>query len=202
MKRNTWYLFSIVMISLLSSCLTVDSDLTIQPDGSGNITMDYRVSKKVMGFQKDSPAGDRLITLPFTREEFNNTIAGIDGISNLNVNDREDPEYNYIDCDFNFTSLRTVSLFCGIPIELNQIGDTYQMTMEFFEHDLALSRETSTYLSSFYKDDYLHFVISVPGSILNSSYGLISPNGRTVEYRISLQDLYSRNQFIWLLEWI
>ncbi|OQY33091.1 MAG: hypothetical protein B6241_09095 [Spirochaetaceae bacterium 4572_59] len=203
MKRNTWYIFSIVtLISLFSSCLTVNADLSIQPDGSGKITMDYRVSKKAIGFQKDSPAGARLITLPVNRQELDKTTAGIDGISILNVIDREDREYNYINSEFNFSSFRTLSKYCGIPIELNLIGDISQLTMEFFEQDQAVSRETTTYLSSFYNEDYLHFVISVPGTIQNSTYGLISPNGRTVEYRISLQDLYSRNQFIWVLEWV
>lgn len=174
----------------------------VRPDGSGNITMDYRVSKKSVGFQKDSPDGDRLINLPVSRLEINTAAADIDGISILKINEREDPEFNYIYSEFSFSSLRSLGNYCGIPIELNQIGDTSQLTMEFYDHDQAVSSETAVYLSSLYKEDYLHFVISVPGTIQNSTYGLISSNGRSVEYRISLQDMYKRNRFIWVLEWI
>ena len=194
--RNILPLFLLV---LLSSCLSVTTVLEHKASGSGTLTLDYRISKKSAGIQKDALGTKNLIPLPVNETDFLEMAASLSGISVRGYEDSEDSNYIYIQADIDYESLDDLGAFLGIPVNYSETGLSKRLVMTFFDSDTELDPESRAILASLFADDKLVFEMRFPSSVRSSTYGGI--DGRTVTFETPLADVYEGDGFIWSVEW-
>jgi hypothetical protein len=93
--------------TLLSSCIGIESRLVLREDGTGTLTLSYKVSQ----FMKNIDVGreDKRLPLPVSEEDFRRTAEGIEGLRLVDLNEREDDENVYIRAVLEFDSLNAVN---------------------------------------------------------------------------------------------
>jgi hypothetical protein len=80
MKRGIlWLKIGIVSVVLLSSCIGLRADIAIRGDGSGTITLDYRISPALESLGK-LDGNEGAPPLPVGRADFERTAARIEGL--------------------------------------------------------------------------------------------------------------------------
>ncbi len=199
MKEKLYLIILPLLIILLSSCLSVTTVLEHKASGSGTLTLDYRISKKAAGIQKDAHSGKNLIPLPVNEADFNETASLNPGVSLRNFSETEDSHYVYIQADLEYETLDDLEPFLGIPVDYSRSGDVNRLVLTFLDPDTQLDAESKAILGSLFAEDRLVFEMSFPSAVRSSTYGSI--DGRTVAFESALVDLYGDSGFVWAVEW-
>ncbi|MDR0389404.1 MAG: hypothetical protein LBH73_04995 [Spirochaetaceae bacterium] len=85
----------LVFLTLLSSCIGVDSKITIRRDGSGTIELQYRVSEELQALG-ELDGNEHKPTVPTGRIDFERGAARIDGLSLVSYAEkRQDHDRTY-----------------------------------------------------------------------------------------------------------
>ena len=196
------YFSCLFTIFLLSSCLTLEADLSFRQDGSGTLSLNYTLDKKFMGIHKDGSPFDTLIPLPMSQQEFTDRAAAQSGMSLTSLSGEDDLETVSLASDLNFTSLQTLSGITGIPMELEQDGNRTSLRIVFFQQEQIVPAESVRLLSSSLLNNSIDIRIEVPGLIRSSSLGGVAGDNRSVRYRGSIDEFYEGREFVWELEWL
>ena len=194
-------LIMIVLASVFTSCLTVNSDLRISGQGRGSLVLDYRVSKKAAGIQRDSTPEGRLIPLPLNQNEFRQKADALSGLSITSLSSSEDPNYIYIESVISFDTLQDLSTFLEIPMEIIRDGNVTRLSITLADPEPPVSSESRNIISSAFDDDTLSLSLTVDGTVTSVNRGQAGPNGRGAVYSGDLKDLYGSGGFIWEVEW-
>ncbi len=64
---------TLLVVFLLSSCIGIESRIRISNDGSGQLTLKYRVSRLITNLESTEKNGN-VVPLPLSREEFERTV--------------------------------------------------------------------------------------------------------------------------------
>jgi hypothetical protein len=198
LKAPGLILLTLLMVSL-SSCLTIMTGLDHSSSGAGRLSLDYRINKKAAGVQKDSVTSENLIPLPVKRSDFDELAALYPTVTIRTYSEREDTEFIYIETELEYQDINDLSLFLGFPIEFSTAGNLSILTMHIFDGNGPLDRETLSIIDSLFSEDKLSFELTFPRALQSSNYGSI--NGRTVNFDISIPDVYRQNSLIWTVEW-
>ncbi len=202
MNLNEHFIFILIVFAFfLSSCLTVNSDLRISGQGRGSLVLDYRVSKKAAGIQRDSTPDGRLIPLPLNQNEFRQKADALSGLSITSLSSSEDPNYIYIESVISFDTLQDLSSFLGIPMRIMQEGDVTRLSVTLADPEYPVSLESRNIISSVFDDDTLSLSLTVDGTVTSVNRGQTGPNGRGALFSGDLEDLYGSSGFIWEVEW-
>jgi hypothetical protein len=94
MKKMKLYLV-IASLALMNSCLGVEADISMRADGSGRITLEYRVSQMLESLGR-LDGNERWPTIPVGRADFERTVARIPGLSLLSFSSKEVPSANAV----------------------------------------------------------------------------------------------------------
>ncbi len=199
MKSKVLLLGLICTALLFSSCLTLTTGLVHQSSGAGRISLDYKISKKAAGIQKDSVTGENLIPLPVNRSDFEELAAVTPGISLESFSESEDTDSVTISAGLNYQSLNDLAQFFGFPVDYSSSGNTETLVLSIYKPEGTPDTKTLSIINSLFADDVLTFEMTFPRNIRSSSFGEIS--GRTVRFSIPLPDVYKRDDFVWTLEW-
>jgi hypothetical protein len=79
MKKCALFLLTVVVVLTLSSCLGVQADISIRSDGSGRITLEYRVSQMLEAMGR-LDGNERWPAVPVGRADFERSVARIPGL--------------------------------------------------------------------------------------------------------------------------
>ena len=92
MTRISQILLATVCIVVCVSCIGLTSEIQINENGSGRMELSYRVSRLIahMGTVDE---GDKFFPVPITREDFETTVAQIEGLSLQSYNMNENTEH-------------------------------------------------------------------------------------------------------------
>ncbi|MDR1058410.1 MAG: hypothetical protein LBL43_02575, partial [Treponema sp.] len=90
MKRLLCYggILTIFLLTLCS-CIGVNSDVFLKPDGSGTITLEYRISRILEGLGRQD-GNERWLTIPVGKADFERTLERLPGIKMLSFSSREE----------------------------------------------------------------------------------------------------------------
>ena len=202
MNLNKHFIILLIVLTFsLSSCLTINSDLRISGPGRGSLVLDYRVSRKAAGIQRDSAPEGRLIPLPLNQNEFRQKADSLSGLSVSSLSSSEDPNYIYIESVISFDTLQDLSTFLGIPMEIIQDGNVTRLSVTLADPGNPVSLESRNIISSAFDDDTLSLSLTVDGTVTSVNKGETGPNGRGAVYSGDLMDLYGSSGFIWEVEW-
>jgi hypothetical protein len=90
MKRLLCYggILTILLLALCS-CIGVNSDVFLKPDGSGTITLEYRISRVLEGLGRQD-GNERWLTIPVGKADFERTLERLPGIKMLSFSSGEE----------------------------------------------------------------------------------------------------------------
>jgi hypothetical protein len=80
---------ALIASAALSSCVGISADVRIGADGSGSVSLEYRVSRLVESMGK-LEGGERWLPLPFDRPSFERAVRELGGLSLRDFSSRAD----------------------------------------------------------------------------------------------------------------
>jgi hypothetical protein len=89
--RYMVFMAVLLMMGVLGSCMGLSSEIVIGRDGSGTITLEYRISRMVESLGK-LDGNERWLPIPVGQADFERTVARIEGLSMSSFSSRIDDE--------------------------------------------------------------------------------------------------------------
>lgn len=192
-KRRIAFLLGALGLSvLLCSCIGIDSRIALRADGSGTLTLSYKVSQ----FMKNIDVGreDGRLPLPVSEEDFRRTAEGIAGLKLIDLDQREDEENVHIRAVLEFDNLEALNALSpkpGLGLSLTADGKERVFRQEIAPAGDAaeLSQDSLEMVEEFFKGYELTYRFSAPSPIKRSSLGELSADGKSVTYSASVTQL-------------
>ncbi len=175
---------------LLVACLTLETNLSIESNGSGRAEFRYNLSTLALDISKIDEDKD-ILPFPITINDFTQSALPASGISILEYNMTDDGSRYYINSEVEFSSLEQLSLFTGIEFQIEENGSNTLMTVIVFEpsQSAPVSEKTLNILRNKFPADFCSFQIGIPGDILRVEGATFS--GSDVSFRINIGELLS-----------
>ncbi|HVP19600.1 MAG TPA: hypothetical protein VMU36_11425 [Spirochaetia bacterium] len=186
-------LLCIVVAVLLSSCIGIDSRLTIQDNGSGTLTLTYRVSQLVVNLGSPVEAKN-VVPLPLSRADFDRSLEAANGKVRLAKFDRsEDAKDVTIRAELAFDSLEALaklSAFRGADIHAGTDGDNYTFSQLIAKAPREpIADDSLRMVDAFFGGYDLTFRVEAPKPVKSNTLGTLSDDKRILTYKTSIKDL-------------
>ncbi len=182
-------------VLLLSSCIGIDSRLSIRADGSGTLTLTYRVSQLVVDVGL-SQTGTSAVPLPLTRADFERSLESTGGKVRLTRFDRsedaKDITIRAVLAFDSFDALAGLDAFRDAGLALSSDGSrtTFRQLIAKAPSQPP-SEESLQMLDALFPDYDLSFVIEAPRPIVSATLGTLSDDKRTLTYRATVKEVVS-----------
>ena len=180
---------------LLTSCIGIDSRMTIRDNGSGTLSLTYRVSQLVTELGVSS-TGRSAIPLPLSRTDFDRALAATAGTVRLTSFDRSENQKDItIRAQLAFDSvdaLAKIDAFHDADLKLASQGSdrTFSQLVARAPRQ-PLTDDSKRMLDALFDGYDLRFVLEAPRPIKDSSLGTLSADKRTLTYTTSVKDALS-----------
>jgi hypothetical protein len=180
---------------LMISCVGIDSRLTVKDNGSGTLSLTYRISQLVadLGISR---SGEKAVPLPVSKEEFERSLARTDGKVRLTGFTRSENEKDVtIHAELSFDSLDAlarVDAFRDADMKAGKDG-TVSTFSQLVSHPAAepVAEDTLRMIDALFDGYDLTFVLETPRPIRSAPLGTVSGDKRTLTYRTSIKDVMS-----------
>jgi hypothetical protein len=180
------------LAALLTSCIGIDSRLTIRDNGSGTLVLTYRISQIVADLGVSS-TGKSVVPLPVSQADFERSLSATGGKVRLTAFSRSENEKDItIHVELAFDSvdaLAKVDAFQDAALTLSAQGSqrTFsQVVARAPQH--PLSEDGKRMLETLFDGYDLSFVVEAPRPIQASSLGTLSTDKKTLTYKTSIRD--------------
>lgn len=184
-------------IVLLSSCVGIESRLSFRQDGSGTLTLSYKISQ----FMKNIDAGrdQKTLPLPVSREDFERAAFGIPGLRLGSVEQREDEQNVYIRAMLAFDGPEALNEFSrrggmGLTVSRRDGGFVCRQEITAARDEADISADSLAMIDTFFGDYELAYTVLAPATIRSHSLGVLEEEGRGVSYRASIPELLRSTQ--------
>jgi hypothetical protein len=227
MKSNTISLAGLKLLLiilssiLLSSCFGMETRIILNEDGTGTVSLVYRVSQMLAGFGTVSETSADL-PLPVEREDFERVMTQLDGITLQRYSQEDTEDDRIITAEVEFSSLEALSLLLGIEeksdieVEMNGENGRFRYTIfrvieetedgeteeEETEKERPVDPESLALIQSLFADYRLSYTLEVPGQIDSSLPGSVEENGNSAAFDIAISEaLATENDLVWEVVW-
>ena len=180
-------------VLVLSGCVGIDSTLTLKDDGSGTLSLTYRVSQLVANLGLSS-TGSAAIPLPLTRPDFDRALQSAKGKVRLTSFSRSENEKDItiaVGLAFDsFSALAGLEAFHDAQLALSTSGQQssfHQVIARAPAQPLADS--TLQMFDALFSDYTLSFVLQAPRPIQSSTVGTLSADKKTLTYSAPVKDI-------------
>ncbi len=193
-------------VVLLSSCVGIDSRLSIHQNGSGILSLTYRVSKLVVSLGNPVD-GKGAIPLPLSRDDFERSLTAAGGKVRLTKFDRSDDKKDVtIHVELAFDSvdaLAQIDAFQTAQIRFSSVGGTRTFSELVARAPREpISDDTLRMIDAFFGGYDLSFTVEVPQPVKTSSVGSLSSDKRALTYTTSIGDIVrSKNDIVLSMSW-
>ena len=103
-------IFTFFFVLLLCSCLGINTDIVLNQNGSGTITLEYHISKALDSLGK-LDGNERWNTIPVGRADFERTLARLPDMKLLSFSSKEDEKDLIIHAKMEFSSTKGLLAF-------------------------------------------------------------------------------------------
>jgi hypothetical protein len=179
----------------LCSCVGVDSRLTIRNDGSGTLTLDYRIARQAADFGRVSDESVR-VPLPVEKADFLRAIDAAPGVRLTRYRRRSDEEQVVIHAVLAFRRLEDLA---GIPalrdagLAFSATGSTRTLTQVVAgSPDAPATPESLAMIDSIFAGAAITVILSTPSPMTPGGVGTLSPDRRTLTWSATLGELARR----------
>lgn len=205
-RRNIFTLMPLGFVIFLTSCIDIETSITLQEDGSGTVTMSYSISKMVMELGRLDEE-DPFAPLPVSKTDFTATAAIVPGLEVISVKENEDAKNNYIEAELVFDSIEALSSFLspdneGGPEVYVEGGSTIFRYTLFTATEEDINQQSMDLIESFFAEDAVSMIIEAPARITSVNHGEITGNGRKAQYSVAIAEIFQRNEdILWEVRW-
>lgn len=192
-NRITTAFVTLLVIFLLSSCIGIESRIRIKNDGSGHLTLKYRVSQLITHLESTETNGN-VVPLPLSREEFERTVNNTDGLELVSYSRKEDENDIHIEAKVNFNSIEALSAMDNrnensYSFRSEQGNKVISQIIYAGSDGEAPTKDSLEMLGTFFSGYNLTFIVETPTEIYKHNLGELSADKRSVTYQISIPEI-------------
>jgi hypothetical protein len=199
--------FLCVLVAVaLTSCVGIDSRLTIHNDGSGVLALTYRVSQLVVNLG-NPVEGKGVVPLPLSKADFERSLAATQGKVRLTGFDRsEDQKDITIRAELTFDSLEAlaqVDAFQSAQIHVATDSGNHSFSELIAKAPSEPITDDSLRMADAFFGGYdLAFAVEAPQPVKSNSLGTLSADKRVLTYKTTVSDiLRTKNDIILSMSW-
>jgi hypothetical protein len=173
-----------LLAASLSSCIGIQSQLSLGRDGSGTLRLSYRVSQ----FLRES----RGLPLPASREDFQRAVAAAPGLRLEALSQREDEQDLTIEARIGFDrveSLNALGERLGLSYGVQEDGRVFRQRLYPGQPPEGISAESLRMVEIFFQGYEVNLEINSPLPILSYSLGQLSEDRRSLRYQTTILEL-------------
>jgi hypothetical protein len=176
-------------IATLSSCIGVQSQISLERDGSGTLRLSYRICQ----FLRE----DRELPLPLSGEDFRRAVGQAPGLRLEALSQREDEQDLTIEARLAFDRVEALNAL-GAQLGLSYVeqggGRVFRQRLYPGQPTGGLSEESLKMAETFFQGYEVSLELSSPVPIRSCSLGELSEDRRTVRYRTTLPELLKHKE--------
>ena len=185
-------------LALLSSCIGIDSRLTVRDNGSGTLQLTYRISQLIADLGVSS-TGRSVVPLPVSRADFDRSLAASAGKVRLTRFDRSENEKDItIRAELSFDSLDAlakIDAFRDADLKWGTDGGRRVFSQVVARTPRQpMSEDSRRMLETLFDGYELSFVVVAPQPIQDSTLGTLSADKRTLSYKTTIKDVMATTQ--------
>jgi hypothetical protein len=182
-------------VALLCSCVDVESRLSIRSNGSGTLTLEYRIPRSVADLGR-TPDKNAPVPLPVQKADFLRGIAGIDGVRLARYSRHTDEKNVTIHAEIAFTRLEDLAKVpalrdAGLALVENAVTRTLTQVVARAP-DSPPSAESLAMTDSLFAGGSITVVLQTPAPMTPGPVGTLSPDRRTLSWTSTIGDLARR----------
>jgi len=184
---------TLLVVFLLASCIGIESRIKINNDGSGKLTLKYRVSRLITHLESTETKGN-VVPLPLSREEFERTVNNTDGLELVSYSRKEDESDIHIEAKVKFKSIEDLSAMDNrnknsFSLRSEQGNRVISQVIYAGSDDRAPTRDSLEMVETFFSGYNLTFIVETPTEIYKHNLGELSVDKRSVTYQISIPEM-------------
>lgn len=196
-------LLLISVILLLNSCLTIETDMKINSNGSGTMAINYTLDKGLKDIS-NLDTDDNIVPLNLNVEYLEEVTSKRDDVTYRNYKITEGDDYYNIEVVIVFETIEGLN---SILPEDNSVivekkgSETLFTQVIADESEADISEESLKIFKDIFKDHYFTLKVNVPSDIRSVENG-IEVSDRVAVYQESFVDLISSNdKRSWSVRW-
>lgn len=189
---------------LLASCVGIDAGVEIRSDGSGTLSLEYRISRMVESMGK-LDGNEAWLPLPVGRADFERTVARVPGLTLTSFSSKETEIDLVISASLAFinpTALVTFLDATGRSTSFEGEDASRKLTLRLAEGGGPLDPDLERLVSAVFKGYAVTLRIKTPTVPSSSSPGSVTEASRTASYQSPVADILSAKEPIqWEIAW-
>jgi hypothetical protein len=200
------FLCVLAVVVALTSCVGIDSRLTINDNGSGVLALTYRVSQLVVNLGNPVD-GKGVVPLPLSKSDFERSLAATQGKVRLTRFDRsEDQKDITIRAELAFDSLDAlaqVDAFQSAQIHVSTDSGNHTFSELIAKAPSEpVTDDSLRMVDAFFGGYDLAFTVEAPQPVKSNSLGTLSADKRVLTYKTTVSDiLRTKNDIILSISW-
>lgn len=195
MKKICLLLLGVIF---LGSCVGIETRLDIRTDGSGSLSLTYRISRELVDLGRTE--GDPVaVPLPVSREDFARALHGIDGVLLKSFRRAQDEKEVTIGAVIAFTSLEALSrveAFKELDTRISATASGRTLTQRIAKAaPQPVTADSRRMIDELFDGYELAYIVHAPAPITSSSPGTtLSADRRTLSFSTRISDLVDRTE--------
>ncbi len=192
-------------VFLLSGCLTLESTISFNDDGSGRLSVVYTVSEELYDYGVFDAESTRRV-LPLSRRDFELSALANDGVELASYDTKRRDGVVIVEAKFNFSTVDGLSGVLSLPSDaLVSDGGGSDSEGTLFRQPLFSGFEgavDSEMVEEFWNEVRFVHRITAPSRIRSVNMGEISGNGREAVVDVRLVELIRvGGPVVWEVAW-
>jgi hypothetical protein len=192
-------------VLLLSGCLTLESTISFNDDGSGRLSVVYTVSEELYDYGVFDAESTRRV-LPLSRRDFELSALANDGVELASYDTKRRDGVVIVEAKFNFSTVDGLSGVLSLPSDaLVSDGGGSDSEGTLFRQPLFSGFEgavDSEMVEEFWNEVRFVHRITAPSRIRSVNMGEISGNGREAVVDVRLVELIRvGGPVVWEVAW-
>ena len=188
-------LLACLCAAVLCSCLGVESRLSVRNDGSGTLSLEYRIPRSA-GDLGRSPDKDAPVPLPVEKADFLRAIEGIPGLRLARYTRRADEENVTIHAEVAFRridDLAKVPTLGDAGLSIVESGGKHTLTQVVAgSPESPTTAESLAMIDSLFAGGSVTVVLQTPAPMTPGPLGTLSADRRTLSWTATIGDLARR----------
>jgi hypothetical protein len=207
MARSTRLLgrtIAVLLVFSLVSCLDVISEFRLNEDGSGRMSLTYTVSKSLL-HMGTTDEKDKFYALPVSREDFEESVSAIDGLSLSSYDISEEADVYQIESELAFRSIEALAGFFSASgpgtVGLDNNGDSTVFRYVIFAgNEAPVDEESVRLIESLFGEYTAAFSLRAPSDVRSVTGGTFSGRNASVEFATA-DIMVSGEPVVWEVRW-
>ena len=198
------WLVGIITVLTLCSCIGLNTRIEINTDGSGEVTLSYRVSRLVL-YLGTLDESQRFFAVPVSEKDFEELADRVDGLRLRSFGLEEDSGDVYVDARLEFDDVEALSGLFGITGD-SSVTLAQQNGSSRYRHEIVrgypdgVDADSLEMIETLFRDYEVEFTLTAPRQITSANPGTSSGRTATLEYAVP-ELVVMRAPLVWEVTW-